>query len=99
MHLSVFHVLFKANYIFKDFSRQSCANPEVGKCVQQRFKSVCISTQSDQSLSFPPEEIMDPSLPIERSSKTQIRLCQVFFDFSLTVKAAPHECVIRTGQP
>ena len=24
---------------------------------------------------------------------------QVFFDFSLTVKAAPHECVIRTGQP
>ena len=22
-----------------------------------------------------------------------------FFDFSLTVKAAPHECVIRTGQP
>ena len=23
----------------------------------------------------------------------------VFFDFSLTVKAAPHEYVIRTGQP
>ena len=23
----------------------------------------------------------------------------IFFDFSLTVKAAPHECVIRTGQP
>ena len=23
----------------------------------------------------------------------------VLFDFSLTVKAAPHECVIRTGQP
>ena len=23
----------------------------------------------------------------------------VFFDFSLTVKAAPHECLIRTGQP
>ena len=23
----------------------------------------------------------------------------VFFDFLLTVKAAPHECVIRTGQP
>ena len=23
----------------------------------------------------------------------------VFFDFSLTVKAAPHECEIRTGQP
>ena len=23
----------------------------------------------------------------------------VLLDFSLTVKAAPHECVIRTGQP
>ena len=23
----------------------------------------------------------------------------IFFDFSLTVKAVPHECVIRTGQP
>ena len=23
----------------------------------------------------------------------------IFFDFSLTVKEAPHECVIRTGQP
>ena len=23
----------------------------------------------------------------------------IFFDFSLTVKAAPHECVIRTDQP
>ena len=22
---------------------------------------------------------------------------QIFFDFSLTVKAVPHECVIRTG--
>ena len=24
---------------------------------------------------------------------------RIFLDFSLTVKAAPHECVIRTGQP
>ena len=24
---------------------------------------------------------------------------KVFFVFSLTVKAAPHECVIRTNQP
>ena len=23
----------------------------------------------------------------------------VFFDFSLTVKAVPHECVFRTSQP
>ena len=27
------------------------------------------------------------------------RINWVFFDFSLSVKAAPHECVIRTGQP
>ena len=26
-------------------------------------------------------------------------IIRVFFDFSLTVKAAPRECVIRTGQP
>ena len=25
--------------------------------------------------------------------------CTVLLDFSLSVKAAPHECVIRTGQP
>ena len=24
---------------------------------------------------------------------------QVLLDFSLTVKAAPHECVVRTSQP
>ena len=28
-----------------------------------------------------------------------LRNRSVFFDLSLTVKAAPHECVIRTGQP
>ena len=28
-----------------------------------------------------------------------VECLSVFFDFSLTVKAAPHECVIRTGQP
>ena len=27
-----------------------------------------------------------------------VSIC-MFFAFSLTVKAAPHECVIRTGQP
>ena len=34
--------------------------------------------------------------------KNYVNICvcimYVFFDFSLTVKAAPHECVIRTGQ-
>ena len=26
-------------------------------------------------------------------------IATIFFDFSLTVKAAPHECVIWTSQP
>ena len=30
---------------------------------------------------------------------TFIKSMLIFFDFSLTVKAAPHECVIMTGQP
>ena len=38
-------------------------------CIQQRFKSVCSCAQSDQSLSFPPEETLDTWLPIERLSK------------------------------
>ena len=38
--------------------------------VQQRFKSVCQSTQSDQILSFLPEEMLDHRLPIECHSKT-----------------------------
>ena len=28
-----------------------------------------------------------------------LSLTLVLLDFSLTVKAAPHECVMRTGQP
>ena len=28
-----------------------------------------------------------------------VEVCIVLLDFSLTVKAAPHECVIRTIQP
>ena len=34
----------------------------------------CASASSDWSLSFPPEETVDPWLPIERPSKTLIRL-------------------------
>ena len=30
--------------------------------------------------------------------KIKLKNVKIFFDFSLTVKAAPHECVIRTGQ-
>ena len=35
-------------------------NIQVCMCVQLRFKSVCTSTQSDQFLSFTPEETLDP---------------------------------------
>ena len=35
--------------------------------------------------------------PFRNGSSTQEDA--VFFDFSPTVKAVPHECVIRTGQP
>ena len=31
--------------------------------------------------------------------RSHIQYKAVLLDFSLTVKAAPHECVIRTGQP
>ena len=37
-------------------------------CIERRFKSVCASSQSDQSLSFRPEETLDPWLHIERLS-------------------------------
>ena len=32
-------------------------------------------------------------------STSEIIVRLVLFDFSLTVKAAPHECVVRTSQP
>ena len=42
--------------------------------MKQRFKSVCALHQSDLSLCFLPEEMLDPWLSIERTSKTLIRL-------------------------
>ena len=41
------------------------------------FKSVCVSSPSDQSLSFPYEVMLDPWLPLEHPSKTLIRLCSL----------------------
>ena len=38
-------------------------------------KSLCIH-KIDQSLSFPPEETLEPWLPIECPSKALIRLCR-----------------------
>ena len=43
-------------------------------CVEQRLKSVFVSAQSEQSISFPPEETLEPWLPIEHPLKTQISL-------------------------
>ena len=36
---------------------------------------------------------------MRRRGKYTVENTKAFFDFSLTVKAAPHECLIRTGQP
>ena len=41
-------------------------------------------------------EALPGKLDIKRHSPSSL---YIFFDFSLTVKAAPHECLIRTGQP
>ena len=36
----------------------------------------------------------------EPLSESRNRECtNILYDFLVTVKAAPHECVIRTGQP
>ena len=43
-------------------------------CAQRRLRSACASEQSDQSLRCPPEDALDPLLPIECPSKTLIRL-------------------------
>ena len=44
-------------------------------CVQQRFLSVCTATQSDQSLSFTPEEMLDACrAPIEDTDQTDLSL-------------------------
>ena len=48
---------------------------EDGMCVQRIFKSVCASSQFDQSHSFTSDETLDPWLPIERLLKTLIELC------------------------
>ena len=50
---------------------------QLGMWVQGRFKSVWTTTQSDQSLSFLPEEMLDPCLPIERPLKTSNQTLQM----------------------
>ena len=56
-------------------------------------------TVSQETLEF---QILALTLCILINFPIQIKALEsnsIFFDFSLTVKAAPHECVIRTGQP
>ena len=69
-------------YPYRDHARLSSSNiwagikhkVQVGMCIQWRFRSVCTSAQSDQSLRFPPKETLDIWLPKECPSKTLIRL-------------------------
>ena len=49
-------------------------NQQNGMCTQRRLRSAWASAQSDQSLHCPHEESSGSKLPIERTSKTLIRL-------------------------
>ena len=62
-----------------------------GHCVQRRHRSACASAQSDQSLRCPHEQTLGPQLPIERTTKTLIRLggCRCWSESSLGTKGIP----------
>ena len=51
-------------------------------CIQRRFKLVCVSMQSYHSLSFAPEETLNPWSSIERPSRTLVKLegCAGYFE-------------------
>ena len=57
-------------------------------CAQRRLRSSWTSAQSDQSFRCPHEESLGPYLPIERTSKTLIRLggCPGWSESSLGAK-------------
>ena len=62
-------------------------------CQDLKIKERIISVKRiNDTITFAVKAIMN----ISRSHR---QYKGVFFDFSLTVNAAPHECVIRTGQP
>ena len=50
-------------------------------CAQGRLRSSWASAQSDQSFRCPHEESVGPYLPIERTSKTMIRLGGVTYTY------------------
>ena len=52
-------------------------------CAQRRRRSAWVSAQSDQSLRYPQEETLGPQLPIKRTAKILIRLCECPGSFSL----------------
>ena len=54
-------------------------------CAQRRLRSAWASAQSDQSLRYPHEESLGPSLPNESAAKTLIRLggCPGWSEYSL----------------
>ena len=53
---------------------RNMTKPAKWLCAQRRLRSAWASAQSDQSLRCPPEESLGPKLPIERTTKTLIRL-------------------------
>ena len=57
----------------KEMSRDM-TKPTKWVCAQRRLRPAWASAQSDQSLRCPHEETLGPSLPIERTAKTLIRL-------------------------
>ena len=64
-------------------------NVQVDMCIQLRFKPVYASAQSDQSHSVPPEELLNPWLPIERTLKilTSLRGCAGWSESSMGAHA------------
>ena len=73
-----YHLLLRSLFCLFLSGRFACFTV-VGMCIKRRFKSVWASIQSDhdQSLSFPPEETLNPWLPrvhIEESDQTALSL-------------------------
>ena len=62
--------------------------PTKWACAQRKLRSALASAQSDQSLRCINEESLDPSLPIERTAKSLIRLggCPGWSESSLSAQ-------------
>ena len=73
------------NSVSRLTDRLGVTKPTKWLCPRQRLRSAWSSAQSDQSLCCPHEESLGPSLPIEHTAKTLIRLgiSPVWFEYSL----------------